>query len=142
MIQVLLLALSLVLTAPAAAANLYVSPTGNDEGNCQSQALPCQTGQYAVNQIRLASHEGWDVFFADGYYLGEINVPHWKVVNLRGNCGNLSAVRLSPSANGTAVITAQDGAIVGVSCLRIDASFTTGNVGLLSSALDRRLQVA
>jgi hypothetical protein len=120
------------LVAPAAAVNLYVAPTANDTGNnCQVQANPC-TVAHALAQIPFRASVAYDLFFADGHYFGEISLPFWSIVNLTGNCGNLSAVRLFPSASGRAVVTAQDGAILGLSCMRIEASSTSGNVGILS----------
>jgi hypothetical protein len=45
------LACALLAVAPAAAASLYVSPTGSNTSNdCKTQASPCATIQYAVDQ--------------------------------------------------------------------------------------------
>jgi hypothetical protein len=99
----LLAAIIVLLSSPSAATDLYVATNGSDVGNCQVEASPCRTGQYAVNQTPLAG--GAVINFADGAYSGPISVSYWKIVNLRGNCANLDNIisvslrsRASPAA--------------------------------------------
>src|SRR5260370_37564931 len=95
-------------SASVKAETLYVSPTGVNTGDCQVRATPCSVS-HALAQIPFGASVGYDIYFADGYYFGEINLSFWSIVNLLGNCANLSAMRLLPSASGRAVVIAQDG---------------------------------
>lgn len=127
-----LIALFLLLATPAHAVDLYVATTGNDNGNCRSQSSPCKTGQYAVDQIPNLSHQGYDIYFADGTYSGTINIAHKNIVNLRGNCSNLLAVVLNPGGNYKTIITSQDRSVVGVNCMSLDGSSYYGTTGIYS----------
>jgi hypothetical protein len=128
-----LLAIALLWYAPASAVDLFVATTGTDAGNnCQTLATPCNTGQYAVDQIPVGTGAGYDIYFADGIYYGEINVTYWRIINVFGNCANLTSVMFRPSDNYTTLISAQDGAIVGVNCLSLDGAGLAGTNGLFS----------
>jgi hypothetical protein len=128
-----------LLASCAGAFDLYVAPPplGVDtNNNCQNQATPCATGQHAVDQTTVGSGVAYNIYFAAGQYSGEIDIAYWRNINLRGtNCSNVLATVLKPTANGTSIVTAQDGAIVGVNCLTLDGTGFTGTNGLYSRQL-------
>jgi hypothetical protein len=113
----------------AIADDLYVATTGSDTNNsCRAQAMPCLTGQHAVDQIPFATVS--TIHFADGIYNGQINIFYWRFVVLEGNCANPQSVSLRPTANNQAIVWGQDGAIAHVQCFELNGNGFSGITAL------------
>ena len=108
---------AMVLTAPARAETYFVSPAGGDANDC-SQAAPCKTIQAAADKIAIG--QAGSIVLADGEYQAGVSITHRRIVGIGGNCADPSRVRIMPGADETA-IEAQDGAVVGVTCLTCEA---------------------
>src|SRR5262249_9778595 len=104
---------------------LYVSPSGNDDSDCLSAALPCATIQRAVDLA--PKYAQTSILLSHGTYSAGAKVAHYKFVTIDGDCANRYAVTISNPPGGTA-FTAQDFGILGIQCVVI----TGGSIGLLT----------
>jgi hypothetical protein len=61
-----------IAASSASAADLYIATTGVNSGNCQSQAAPCSSINYAQSQAS-ATGEADTIHFAAGEYVPDVN---------------------------------------------------------------------
>lgn len=116
------LVLLLALVSPAAAINLYVSPSGSDSNNCRSATMPCATMQHAVDLVPQGGIA--NIFLAPGTYYQGVNAHYYRFLNFYGNNG----IGCDPTktvvqvGNGTTAFWAQDHVIMGVNCVTIQSN--------------------
>ena len=120
--------LTLLLSCISAnASSFYVAMSGDDGNDCLSKNAPCLTIQGAVAKIPIATAGYIEV--APGSYNEAVDVFHYRIVNIRGDCADPSNVIIQPKGNGGTAFWAQDHAIFFISCLTIRSSHT-GNIGI------------
>lgn len=117
------LLLLLMFVAPARAADTYVSPSGNDAGDCI--ATPCKTLQRAANMTGYGDR----IFPAPGVYRGTANIAHNQFVRIIGDCSDWSRVVIEVPS-GAAGFTVQDHATGTIRCVTLIGG--VGSVGLIS----------
>ncbi len=110
--------LAVVLTCPASAETYFVSPQGSDANDCRGAQTPCKSIQAAADKIAIG--QAGSIVLADGEYQAGVSITHRRIVGIGGNCADPSRVRIRPGPDATA-IEAQDGAIVGATCLTCEA---------------------
>jgi hypothetical protein len=127
MIPPVLLFLSVLLLAfmstppPAhAQGTLYVAPSGDDANDCATTMTACRTLQRAIKRVPITGVVAM-IKMADGIYTGPADVAYYRFVVFEGNCSNPAAVTVR-APSGRAAFWAQDHAIVGVTCLTVEAS--------------------
>jgi hypothetical protein len=83
---------------------LYISTTGSDGGetnNCQTATMPCATFAHAADVTPVGSQTL--VYLADGLYVEQVNLSHYKWWQLFGNCGTDGQVILEAAENKPAI---------------------------------------
>jgi hypothetical protein len=93
-----------VLSGQSTGPTLYVSTTGSDGGGankCETATMPCATFAHAaaVTPVGLPTL----VYLADGQYLEQLNLSHYKWWQLFGNCRTEGQVILTAAENKPAI---------------------------------------
>jgi hypothetical protein len=116
-------------------ATYYVNPSGDDSNDCLSVLRPCRTIQAAVDRVPLASTA--DIVLSSGFHYIDgspnypaVNVVYWRGISIHGDCQSPDATTVRINAPGIAAITAQDYAILIVTCLTLSSS-AAGNTAIV-----------
>jgi hypothetical protein len=121
LLSALLLASAALAVNPFISLSLYVSPTGIDQGNCQSQQSPCRTLQYAADNIP-SGYFGF-IYPAHGVYPNaSVSIYEFRRAVVTGDCTDPTAVVFDNGTPGAAIIYVEDHATAGVLCLTLRAS--------------------
>src|SRR5262245_19388749 len=111
--------------APAPTVHFYAAPgpegTQHSDNPICSQQYPCSP-QGAIMACHSQPYSMCAVHLADGLYLNAgINIFHFKMIHVMGNCGGPQYVILRTDQPGTAIAWVQDHATGIFTCLKLDA---------------------
>jgi hypothetical protein len=126
----LAIALLLAMVPLGAGANeLFVSPNGSDEGQCESNS-PCATVSRACSVANSGADRATSIRVAGGVYENNTscNIYYHRLVFLYGDCNDRPDIVLSGN---DVAFWAQDSAILAVQCVGIRSS-GTGSVAFAS----------
>jgi hypothetical protein len=114
----------------ASANQLFVSPTGSDEGSCDSFETPCASIRRACSVANSGIDRVMNIRLMGGVYQDNTScdIHYHRVVNVTGDCNDRPDIVLS--GNDTA-FWAQDSAILVVQCVDI-RSVGNGSIGFAS----------